>query len=253
MDLVPEIGVIDAANQTMYVVAATKESGKYVQRLHALDLATGQEKRHSPVRIQASVKGRGAGNVNGVIHFDALRNGQRAGLLLLQNVVYIAWASHCDLGPYQGWIMGYDARTLKQVAVFNAAIWQSGCGLSADAHNYIYGVTGNGTFDLNRRGGRDSGDTVLKLDTRLKLVDYFTPFNQACLNARDADLGSCGALTIFAENATTRSFWKTLCNWQTKSSVFFISFSATPAGCLCAAIIARRAHCAGQRRPHLRD
>src|SRR6185312_1339644 len=42
-DIAPEIGitgtpVIDSSSSTLYVVAKTKENGKFVQRLHALDI-----------------------------------------------------------------------------------------------------------------------------------------------------------------------------------------------------------------------
>jgi hypothetical protein len=43
--------VIDAVSHTVYVVARTKENGEFVQRLHALDAATGAERTHSPVVI----------------------------------------------------------------------------------------------------------------------------------------------------------------------------------------------------------
>ena len=43
----------------MYVVAKTKESGNYVQRLHALDITTGAEKFGGPVVLAASVPGTG--------------------------------------------------------------------------------------------------------------------------------------------------------------------------------------------------
>ena len=42
--------VIDADNRTLYVVARTYENGHFVQRLHALDIATGAERAHSPSR-----------------------------------------------------------------------------------------------------------------------------------------------------------------------------------------------------------
>ena len=61
-------------------------------------------------------------------------------------------------------------------------IWQSGAGISADSSGNIYFGTGNGTFDLSPHG-RDAGDTILKMSPQngLTRVDYFTPFNQSCL------------------------------------------------------------------------
>src|SRR5579862_5372739 len=58
-DLVPEIGitgtpVIDPASSTLYVSVATLEKGTYFHRLHALDLATGQEKFGGPMVIAAT-------------------------------------------------------------------------------------------------------------------------------------------------------------------------------------------------------
>src|SRR5262249_11472146 len=123
-DLTPEIGitgtpVIDSATGTIFVVAKTKAGGSYHQELHALDISSGKEKFGGPVEIQARVPGTGKDAVAGVVAFDALRQLNRAALLLSNGVVYIAFGSHADHGPYHGWLLGYEARTLKQVAVFN--------------------------------------------------------------------------------------------------------------------------------------
>lgn len=214
-DLIPEIGitgtpVIDPTTGTLYLVASTRDGTNYFQRLHALDITTGQEKFGGPVVITASLAGTGDGSVGGTVSFDALLGNQRPGLLLLNGVVYIAWASHCDLGLYHGWILGYGATNLQQVAVFNTTpngaqggIWMSGGALSADANGIIYAATGNGTFDANL-GGIDFGDSVLKLSTTggLAVVDYFTPFNQQFLADNDLDLGSGGVLLVPTQSAT---------------------------------------------------
>jgi len=51
---------------------------------------------------------------------------------------------------------------------------------------------GNSTFDA-ATGGRDYGDSVLKLDgSSLAVRDYFTPFDQADILAGDSDVGSSG-------------------------------------------------------------
>jgi hypothetical protein len=194
--------VIDTASQTIYLVARTKENGTYVQRLRALDIRTGAERAGSPVLIQASVNGIGDGNVGGVVSFNARTHNQRPGLLLANNVVYIAWASHCDTGPYHGWVIGYNTATLQQVFVYNtsangglAGIWQSGQAPAADASGNIYVLTGNGTFD-GQSGGSNFGNSFLKISPSGALLDWFTPYNFGFLNSIDADLGSLGAMLV---------------------------------------------------------
>jgi hypothetical protein len=213
----PEVGitgtpVIDPTSNTLYVVAFTKEvsgsSTTFVQRLHALDLATGVEKFGGPVVIQASVPGTGQGGNGSVVSFDAFHENQRPGLLLDNGVVYIAWASFDDITPYHGWVIGYNAQTLQQVAAFNTTpdgglggIWQSGAGPAADAAGNLFVITGNGTFDAGAATppNQDYGDSFVKLSPTaggLNATDFFSPFNQATLDARDEDLGSGGAVLL---------------------------------------------------------
>jgi hypothetical protein len=235
-DITPQIGitgtpVIDPTSGTLYVVtkATTAPAGtnastaNTVQRLHALDVTTGNEKLGGPVVVSASVNGTGAGNDGaGHVPFDALRNNQRGGLILENGVVYITWSSHGDNGPYHGWMIGYNASTLQQTAVFNdtpngsnGGIWESGGAVAVDAAGNFYLTTGNGTFDttLDANGmpnQHDFGDSVLKVAIDpassptnqngngwgLKVVDYFTPDNQAALNSSDTDVGSGGTLLL---------------------------------------------------------
>jgi hypothetical protein len=195
--------VIDLANSTIYVVAFDDENGSYFDRLHALNLTTGAEKFGGPVVIQASVAGTGSGSVDGVVTFNPLLQLQRPGLLLLNGVIYIGWGSFGDLGIYNGWVMGYNASTLAQTAVFNTtpngskgAVWQSGGGLSTDSSGHIFVQTANGTFDA-AIGGVDYGDSFLKLNpTGLTVVDYFTPRNELMLESDDLDLGSGAGLIL---------------------------------------------------------
>jgi fibronectin type 3 domain-containing protein len=207
----------------------------YVQTLHALDLSTGANKFGGPkiiadTRFQngiytyvsgPSVAGVGDGSVGGRVFYNALRQNQRLALTLYNNTVYIASASHGDNGPYHGWILGYDATTLALKAAFNTTpngglggIWMAGAGLSIDSQGFIYVTTGNGTFDtqLNAQGfpiNGNYGNSVLKLAVDpstsanpningfgLRVVDYFTPFNQNQLSIVDDDLGSSGALIL---------------------------------------------------------
>jgi outer membrane protein assembly factor BamB len=249
-DIKPEVGItgtpvirvdkMDASKNTLYVVAKTKTvavgTTTFEQRLHALDVTDGTERPNSPVLIAGQVNGSGTGwdtppmpptNIDndgaGHVVFNPLRQNQRAGLVLSKGVIYITWASHSDIPPYHGWVMGYDADTLQQVAVFNAApnggrvgIWQSAAAPAADAAGNLYFTTGNGTFEptLNAAGfpnRADFGDSVLKLAPDastpsapnsngwgLKVVDYFTPFDQFKLGGpdHDSDLGSSGVVLL---------------------------------------------------------
>jgi hypothetical protein len=213
----PDIGItstpaIDLTTRTIYVVARTRERSAggeelFYQRLHALDLGTGSEKLGSPILIRASVTGSTLfGSISREVRFNAAVENARAALLLSKGMLYIAWGSSCDHGSYYGWVFAYDARTLKQTGVFNTApdagksgIWQSDAGLAADDEGNVYTVTGNGKFSASSSGGRDYGDSVLKLSLQsgtLGVRDYFTPFNQFWLNWKDDDLGSCGPVLL---------------------------------------------------------
>ncbi|WP_263416044.1 PQQ-binding-like beta-propeller repeat protein [Terriglobus albidus] len=209
--ITPEVGitptpVIDARSKTMYVLARTKEHGAFVQKLHALDITNGKERAGSPVVISATVPGSGVGAVNGSVSFDPLIENPRAALLLVGGKVYITWASSCDVGPYHGWMMAYDVRTLRQRAVLNtspdgakAGIWQSHAGPAADEEGNIYVATGNGDFNAAKANGRNFADSLLKLrleGPNLVVRDYFTPFNERILDSKDQDLGSQGPVLL---------------------------------------------------------
>ncbi|MEO6528766.1 MAG: hypothetical protein ABIP93_19270 [Gemmatimonadaceae bacterium] len=177
---------IDKARGALYVVALTQSRAGFTQRLHALDLATGADLPASPVTIKAPA-------------FDPLMQNQRPGLMVANDMVYIGYASHCDRQPYHGFLMAYDATTLRQVRVFNttptgseASIWQSGQGPSADADGNVYVITGNGSWD----GVRNFSESFLKLSPKLTLLDWFTPTNHLLLDAKDGDLNATGASLI---------------------------------------------------------
>jgi fibronectin type 3 domain-containing protein len=206
-DITPEIGitgtpVIDPATGTLYVVVKTKESGAYFQRLHALDIATGAEKLGGPILIQASVPGSGSGSSNGTVAFNQLRENQRTALLLHNGTVYFGFGSHGDNQPYHGWLLGYNATSLQRVLAFNTTpngegggIWQSGGGLAIDAAGNFYFATGDGTYSINT-GGIDYGNTFMKFNPVSGVLDYFTPHNQAFLDANNLDLDAGGMVLL---------------------------------------------------------
>jgi hypothetical protein len=153
--------VIDKARGVLYVVALTRAGAVtgphtgFIQRLHELDLATGADLPESPITIQAE-------------GFNALMENQRPALMLANGMVYVGYASHCDKEPYHGYLMAYDAKTLRQIGVFNssptgteASFWQSGQGPAADAEGNVYAVTGNGRWDGVRHFLLDEKDNDL--------------------------------------------------------------------------------------------
>ncbi len=190
--------VIDPTTSTLYLAARTKEiSGgttNFLQRLHALDLASGAERPNSPVIIAAT---------NAGVAFDPYRHNQRPALLLANGIVYITWASHCDWTPYHGWVIGYYTTNLLKTPISydaspsgsQAGIWMSNQGPAADTNGNVYFSTGNGTFD----GANNFGESFLKLTNNgsaLTRQSWFTPYNWNALNAGDQDLGTAGVLLI---------------------------------------------------------
>ena len=214
--VVPEIGitstpVIDPSTKTIFVVAKSKENGGFVERLHALDLTTGDEQPNSPVVIGGSVPGSGVGSVNGVIAFQPVLQLSRVGLLLLNGQVYVTYASFGDQGSYHGWVFSYDATTLRQTGIYNTTpvgskggIWEGGAGLAADTvigGGRIFLATGNGTFNASSpySNNQDFGDSVVALtpsNGKLQVSDAWTPFDQNALNDADGDQGSAGVLLL---------------------------------------------------------
>jgi len=210
-DLTPQIGitgtpVIDPANNTMFAVTATKESGNYIHRLHAIDIRSGAEQSGSPVVVQGSLAATGPNSTSGQIAVTAFYNNQRPALLLDNGVIYIAFSSHCDSGLYSGWVLGYNETSLSQVALFadesgsngsDGGIWMSGGGLATDSSGDVYLSTGNGDYD----GVMDLGDSFLRLTpsgSSFTVKTSFTPYDQLDLSDGDLDLGS-GALLLLPD------------------------------------------------------
>jgi hypothetical protein len=216
--VVPEIGVTSTpvidrsagAHGILYIVAMSKDaSSTYHQRLHALDLTTGAELLNGPVDITATYP-TAAG---GATMFDPGQYAARAALLLLNGTVYTSWTSHCDIGPYFGWIIAYSASTLSRTAVLNVApnsggvgpaIWMSGGGPAADSAGNIYLLTANGAFEttMDANGfpsAQDYGNSFLKISTAggsLSVADYFTMYNEVAESSADQDLGSGGEMLL---------------------------------------------------------
>lgn len=218
--ITPEIGitstpVIDlkaGPHGAIYVAAMSKDAqGHYFQRLHALDLTSGAEMPGSPRTIAASFPGTGSGSRGGRLIFDPRLYEDRAALLLAKGMLYTTWASHCDDGPYTGWVLAYNSRSLQPAGTLNltpngteGAVWMSGDGPAADDEGRVYLLTGNGTFDtrLQADGFPAQGDyanAFVKLEMKdgtLRVVDYFTMHDTVEQSEEDEDLGSGGVILL---------------------------------------------------------
>jgi hypothetical protein len=225
-DIAKQVGIVSTPvlapdASVLYLVTAGKDPAgagpeAYSHHLHALETTTGSDITGSPVAITASAPGTGYTGLygeqdavaNGQIQFTSHRQLQRAALLLLDGVLYVAFASYGDKDCYHGWVLSYDAATLQQRAVLvtspsgqagtdrrdvgRAGIWQAGAGLASDGAS-VYASTGNGGY----ADGTDFGDSFIRLDPgTLAVLDWFTPFNQQLLADHDVDVGSSGVLVI---------------------------------------------------------
>jgi hypothetical protein len=213
----PEIGVTSTpvidrsagAHGTLYLVAMSMDgASNYHHRLHALDITTGAELLNGPVDIAATFP------VTGTVTstFDPKYYEERAALLLSMGTIYTSWTSHCDVGPYSGWIIAYAASTLARTGMLNVAansaggpaIWMAGGGPAADSAGNIYLLTANGAFDTTmdangfpNRG--DYGNSFLKISSAsagLSVLDYFTMSNEVAESSSDQDLGSGGEMLL---------------------------------------------------------
>lgn len=181
--------VIDESTGTIYLVAKTKETGRgdghqhYVQKLHALDVATGGENFGGPQVIadttcdNPTARGSNAtfdfnltanpqtpsavsnntaadSYTNGKVYLNGLRNLQRCSLTLANGVVYVGWASHGDERPYHGWLVGFSAQTLRPITTPNlvfcdtpdgwqGGVWQGGAGPTVDNDGNLFISTAN--------------------------------------------------------------------------------------------------------------
>ena len=215
--VVPEIGVTSTpvidraagAHGTLYVVAMSIDAqSNFHQRLHALDITTGAELLNGPIDISATFPATGTATSS----FDPKAYEERAALLLLNGTIYTSWTSHCDIAPYGGWIITYAQSTLARNGALNVAanssagpaIWMAGGGPAADSSGNIYLLTANGAFEttMDANGfpsAQDFGNSFLKISNAsagLKVLDYFTMFNEVAESNGDVDLGSGGGMLL---------------------------------------------------------
>ncbi|MGI3780843.1 MAG: choice-of-anchor D domain-containing protein [Janthinobacterium lividum] len=213
-DLVPTIGitatpVVDQATGTAYFTAKVNDgrnSDNPHWYMHAIDITNGKERAGFPTTIK------GAADNDKDHSFNPRTAMQRPGLLLLDGVVYAGFASHCDHQPYVGYVVGVNARSGRQTAMFatetgnsraGAGIWQSGGGLVSDGSGQIIFATGNGVSPSPRKGKNPPhqlAESVVRVgvqkDGTLEATDFFSPVNNSNLDTDDTDLGSGGPMAI---------------------------------------------------------
>lgn len=209
-DVHPEYGISStpvivrnsASSATIYLVAATEPAKlSFHTQLHALDLGTGQD-LISPIEIAPKAKLKNGGTVN----FDPQNQWNRASLAYNNGNIYVGIGSHCDhnAGAISGWLLDYDATTLKLVHHFHtienssgyelASIWMTGFAPPIDSSGNVFVITGNGDFE---KGNHDWGESVLKLSpTVQKVLSHFTPATYGQLNNGDTDFGSGGVMLL---------------------------------------------------------
>ena len=201
--------VIDPATNTMYFVSrnesGTGASATFSQSLNALDITTGTPKFGSPHLIQATYP-----NADNTLTFNPKIQNQRPALTLANGKIYVAWASHDDIGDYHGWVISFSPTTLAQQDVYvdttsgsKGGIWQAGQGLAVDASGNLLLSSGNGSVGVSPHGVVQTGNSFVKLSPSLQLLDWFTPSNSVSLNSGDQDLGSSGLLPIPGTNYAT--------------------------------------------------
>ncbi len=182
--------VID--DNVIYVVAETAEQNAtyFPHRLHALDITTGSELYGGPVLVSDP-------------GLQPIKKLQRPGLTIANGNVYVAFGSMADTLPYHGVLLAFNETTLGETASWVSTptgsaggIWQAGGAPSVDSSGNVYVLTGNGTAD----GVTNFGQSAVKLNPGLQVLDFFTPYNAVTLNASDLDLGSASVPVMPDQN-----------------------------------------------------
>ena len=121
------------ATGTMYLVAKTKvydtvtHTTSFYPDLACAGYQDWLGQGHAGVKFPPPTPGTGTGSVGGILTFDPLVEAQRSALLLLKGQVFVAWASHCDLGAYHGYLMSFnESNPGAQWAVCRHAQWLRG-------------------------------------------------------------------------------------------------------------------------------
>lgn len=199
--------VIDAAHQTLYLIADTYENGGPVYRIHALSVRTLADVLPPAVVTASHTRNDGSLEI-----FAPLVERQRAALLEANGTIYAAFGSYCDAAANisRGWVLGWSATTLvplpsndltdklaqSPTEFFLSSVWMSGAGLAADESGSIFFSTGN-SDSMSYDGVNDIQESVVRESPDLSTIQsLFTPSNQPSLDKEDQDIGAGGPLLI---------------------------------------------------------
>lgn len=226
-DLAPYLGststpVIDPSTGTIYMTTRLLEGGRAVSNgvwyLQAISAATGQERAGFPVKISGTPY-----NTPGV-PFNEHWAQQRPGLLLLDGVVYIGFASDCDFQPYRGIVVGVNASSGSITTMWAdesgdgsgpdsmAGIWEGGAGLVSNEPGRIILTTGNGISPSPAPSGAPPttlSESVVGMQVEasgeIAPTQFFAPSNAPELDNSDEDLGSGGPIALPTEFFGTKA------------------------------------------------
>ncbi|HVT97647.1 MAG TPA: hypothetical protein VHE33_09080 [Acidobacteriaceae bacterium] len=179
-------GVIDPDTQLVYLVAwispdTTPQNGKHF--MYVLNVKDGSQ-AVAPVLLDGK---------SGTQTWSQFMRKQRSSLVMTniagRKTIFFASGTIQELGTgAAGWVLAYDVATNQVTAAlatsqgFGGGIWMGGQGLAADSQGFLYGVTGNGSFD----GVNDFAESILKIQytppagqtpASLKIVSWWTPYS----------------------------------------------------------------------------
>jgi hypothetical protein len=210
----PVIDRTRGAHGAIYVIANTKDSaGTMIQRIHALDIATGAELFSGPTLIQGSASAANYVSTSTQQNFDAGSYQTLAGLQLVNGKVYGAWGPNCGTATDSGWVMGFDAANLNSVGtLYLAPAAGPGApgftlaGLSADSSGNLY-LFGQASFAYQAPGSTNifapasGGNAFLQISTEngLGLTDYSKTSSSGPLSLISAATAASGGAVVIPD------------------------------------------------------
>ncbi len=182
-------GVIDADTQRVYLVSWVSPDGVPRNGAHFVNvLKVGDGTQVvAPVPLAASI--------SGAQHFNSMMRKQRSSLLMTnvagrKTVFFASGTVQETQDGAAGWVFAFDVATNALTAALalsqghGAGVWMAGQGLAADKDGFLYGVTGNGSYN----GITDFGECIFKLRYTppavgaagsLKVVSRWSPYSDA--------------------------------------------------------------------------